>query len=303
MCKNKISTIIFKNAIVFLNDSIYHFNCGIEKYDYKILTVVEIQMALELAIKYRLVTDHDIRIIFEKVDNNYSEERIIDDFERNKLKVKEFDRLKNFLKSDPYYNEIFSHEFIYMEKFQLYRNKLVHSNYNFSEKENTELSDDIIHIIVYILHHLLSSPIDDEEYREFFYDYMVKEEYEKLLSNPQFYSSLQDMIDYEYGDPYYCPICDRKLLTPHKKCLGCLNNFSDTQIYGYIKCARCKEEMVIYDNCNIDINTTLRGMCLYCLQDTVVYKCPKCGSVTNLEALNPNDCRFDYCFYDQTNTK
>ena len=46
MYSHKISTALFRNAVVFLNDCIYHFNCGIDNYDCKILVIVEIQMAL-----------------------------------------------------------------------------------------------------------------------------------------------------------------------------------------------------------------------------------------------------------------
>ena len=77
-----------------------------------------------------------------------------------------------------------------MEKFQLYRNKLVHLNHNFSKEELNQLEDDIIHVIVYVLHILLSSKVSDKEYREFLSEYIEHSEYEKLLSNSAFYKAL-----------------------------------------------------------------------------------------------------------------
>ena len=67
MAGNKISTALFQNAIIFLNDAIKHFNNNIQSYDGRILTVVEVQMAIELAIKYRITEEYGSSTIFENV--------------------------------------------------------------------------------------------------------------------------------------------------------------------------------------------------------------------------------------------
>ena len=70
MAGNKISTALFQNAIIFLNDAIKHFNNNIQSYDGRILTVVEVQMAIELAIKYRITEEYGSSTIFENVPSD-----------------------------------------------------------------------------------------------------------------------------------------------------------------------------------------------------------------------------------------
>lgn len=299
MRESKISTSLFQNSIIFLNDAIKHFNNAMQGHSGRILTVVEVQMAIELAIKYRIAEDYGSKMIFDNVPPDIDDNELERLFAENRLSTRDFENLKNFLKSKEEYSRKLSKEFKYMEKFQLYRNKLVHLSYNFSQKELNQLEDDIIHVIVYILHILLSGKVSEEEYRQFLYSYIEHEEYEKLLSNRKFYTTLSDMLNKEYSKLYFCPICDRTLVIPHKRCVGCLTSFTDTNAFGFVSCGYCGEDMVIYDACNIDINTTLLGLCLNCKNDTMVYKCEKCGSIVNLELFDDSKCNQSHCEFDE----
>lgn len=296
----KIINKLYQNASIFLNDAILHLNKGVNSYSDMLLAVVGIQMSLELAIKVRIAQDYGIAAILEQVDAGTSLDELSQKYENNSLRVKEFEATKNFLKSKRTYNQIFSGEYGYMERFQKYRNKLVHFNYNFSDVELVEIENDIIHIIVYILHALLSSDISTEEYREFIFENIKSSEYKKLLENSKFRTELHNVIVREYGESYSCPICDRKLLTPKKKCLGCLLDFRDRMAFGFVKCKYCGKETVIFDALNLPNNEMLRGLCVNCGEDTVVYKCRLCGNVYNLECFDPTECKPDYCtVYDE----
>lgn len=181
-----------------------------------------------------------------------------------------------------------------MERFQLYRNKLVHFCYEFSIEENLQMEKDIIHVLVYILGILLSDEAGLEN-RNYMQDYIDMDEYKKLIENPQYFAALTDLIDFEYGDPYYCPMCSKKLLTPDKKCLGCLLSFGNDVFFGYVECQNCHEDMVIYDKLNMKNNPTgMNGVCLYCLKHTKVYQWPTCRSVFNLADSNYK-CKPGYC--------
>ncbi|MBQ8180390.1 MAG: hypothetical protein IJ010_00200 [Ruminococcus sp.] len=302
--QDRIYTDLFRNAVVFVNDSIAHFNRGINSYDNRILAVIELQMALEIAIKSCIIKDYGIRVIFEKVAPDCSDEQLFEDYKNNRLRVREFDGLKNYLKGKREYSEKLSEEFVYMEKFQNYRNKLVHFNYNFSDEQLKQLETDYIRVLVHILHVLMSSDVSDEEYREYMYEHIEMEEYKKLLSNRRFNIALYEKLEDEYSEMYFCPICSRRLVTPYMRCLGCLGDLgitldmNDDPSFGFVECQYCGTNTVVYDKANIDINTTLRGLCLRCEEDTTVYKCPKCGSVTNLEAFDSEKCRFDYCAFE-----
>lgn len=295
MTEAKIIDKLYQNASIFLNDAILHLNRGVDSYSDMLLAVVDIQMSLELAIKVRIAQDYGIAAILEKADAGTSMEDLMQKYEMNSLRVKEFESVKNFLKSKQSYNEIFSSEYSYMERFQKYRNRLVHFDYNFSDLERVEMEKDIIHIIVYILHALLSSDISAEEYREFIFENIRSSEYEKLLQNHQFQTELRKVIIREYGDSYLCPVCFKKLLTPMKKCLGCLLDFRDQTAFGFVRCNYCGRKTVIFDALNLPDNKMIRGLCVNCEEDTVVYMCELCGNVYNLEAFDPNECNPDYC--------
>lgn len=292
-----IESALFRNAIVFLNEAIHHFNLGINQYDNKILAIVDLQMSLELSIKFSIANNFSINDIFdEKSIKGLSEEEIISSYQSNKLKVKEFEQLKNFLKSDRYFCTEFSSDFSYMEKFQNYRNKLVHQNYNFSEEEENTIENDIIYIIVYILYRLLSNDISSSDYNDYLYEYIPENEYMKLLLNEKFAKEIKLKFETEYGKLYTCPLCGFKSLTPMKKCYRCLELFEDGFSYGYVKCAYCGEDYVIFDAVNMDCNKGFaRGLCLNCEEDTIVYKCHKCGEYNNLEAFGRKMCTPEKC--------
>ena len=289
---------LFQNANIFLNAAIYNFNKGFASHDNRVLAVVSTQMALELAIKMRITKDYGVRTILEGNIANITDQDILDGYESNSLRVKEFETLKNFLKSKREYNMYFTGEYTYMERFQKFRNKLVHFDYNFAEQELEELEADVIHVIVNILHILISTCVSHDEHREFMEENINATEYQKLLINKNYIDALQDIIVREYGDVYFCPICSRNLFLPIRKCLGCLNDFNNPSTFGFVNCNYCGEETVIYDACNIDHNHSLRGLCLRCDNDTVVYKCPECGNIFNLENSEKNGCTPGYCSMD-----
>lgn len=167
MSLDSITKNIFRNATIFLNDAIHHFNNGLDSRNNRMLTIVALQMSLELAVKYKIARDYSIRFIFERVTDNTTDAEIIDAYNNNSLRVKEFDATKNFLKSNKDENITLSEEYSYMEKFQKYRNKLVHFDYNFSFEEETEIEDDIMHILVKILHTLMSDSEIEKDNRFF----------------------------------------------------------------------------------------------------------------------------------------
>lgn len=295
MISNKLYQKLFLNTNIFLNAAIYNLNKGFDSHNNRVLAVVSTQMALELAIKTRITKDYGIRIILEGDISSATNEDIWEGYENNSLRIKEFEQLKNFLKSKIDYNKYFTGEYTYMERFQKYRNKLVHFDYNFTEHELEQMESDIIHVIVNILHILISTNVSHDEYRKFMEEYIDSTEYQKLLSNSLYQVALQNIIIREYGETYLCPICSRNLFLPIKKCLGCLSDFNNPSAFGFVNCNYCGKETVIYDACNIEHNLTLRGLCLYCENDAVIYKCPKCGNTLNLENSKEHSCTPDYC--------
>jgi hypothetical protein len=252
-------------------------------------------MALELAIKATIVKTYGLVYILQNIDSSVTNDELEEMYIQNKLKTKEFDQLRNFMKTKNMF-DFEKDEYAYMQRFQLYRNRLVHFNYKFSSDEDIQIENDIIHVLVYILGVIMSDDVDMDN-RTYMQEYIDMDEYEKLLENPKYLEALLDMIDYEEGDPYYCPICKRKLLTSNKKCLGCLQDFGNHHCYGYVKCNKCHEKMVIYDKLNMSNNIIMPGLCLYCLEHTQVYRCSTCGSIINLKDSS-SGCKPGFCEWE-----
>jgi len=310
MC-NIITDSLSKNSIVFFNDAIYHFNRWLEKRSYadQVLSIVNTQMALELAMKYKIADKEDLRIIFDvKSIAGLSKDQIYDNFRSNKLRIKEFEQLKNYMKSNKELSKTFSSHFAYMEKFQNYRNKLVHQNYTFTPSELNQIEDDIIHIFIYIIVEMLTD-IQEHENDTIINDLIHSTEYKKLLSNHVFAKKLNEKAESNYGKLYYCPVCSIGLRTmlPYKRCYRCglIYNPTSTSVFAsnavtYAKCHLCGERMVAFDALNIDLNHGFaEGWCLNCDNYTTIFKCPECGKYYDTETLSSEICTPDKCIFDE----
>ena len=77
----------------------------------------------------------------------------------------------------------------------------------------------IFRVLCFIMEYLPNRELDDSS--ESFLSSINKIEYNKFLSNHQAYIELEDYLLDTYGDLYTCPLCSKKLLTPHKYCFSC----------------------------------------------------------------------------------
>lgn len=284
-----------KNATTFLNCSIQAINQGLQNYSNKVIAIVNLQMSLELAMKAKIVEDYGVQYIIQNPDASSSAADIQEKYERNELKIKEFDCLKNFLKSQRMF-DFSKPEYQYMSRFQTYRNKLVHFNYNFSKEENEQIEHDIFYVLVFLLGTIMGDALKSKK-PTYMQEYIDMAQYKRLMQNPNYVTILKAFIVETYGKPYFCPICSQKFLTPSKKCLGCLIDVGDDiAAFGYIDCKFCgMESSVIYDRLNIDINEGMaRGMCINCQSDTLVYECSNCGGAFDLEGVDDN-CTPERC--------
>lgn len=96
MLNKNIRQTIFANSIIFLNCAVSFLNKGLNNDGNKVLTIVNLQMALELAIKVKLVDYYGLTCILKNVNKDILDSDLIEMYKQNKLKVNEFDQLKNF---------------------------------------------------------------------------------------------------------------------------------------------------------------------------------------------------------------
>ncbi len=302
-CTKKLSDILFENAVIFLNEAVSFMNKGIIERKNMVLAIVNIQIAIELALKSSVTNFFGIRTVLIDKQAKLSDEEIERLFEENKIKLKEYESLKNFTKSKSSTVELYNFEqeqYKYMERFQDYRNKILHCSYIFSDAECERMEKDIIYVLIHILG-ILMTDRRDEAHRKFVQEYLRNREYSKLLKNPIYNRELQRFLEKEFDVLYICPFCDMRTLTPHKYCARCLTNFDvSKEIYAFVKCGYCQEKMIICDALNIETNgNVMKGVCLNCREDTTVYKCPICKQFVNLELLDRKECHVGFCKWEK----
>ena len=300
--QDKVIKSLFHNAIIFLNESIRYINRGVNNRRNMVLAIINMQIAIELALKASLTNYLGLKKILITKQACLSDESIKQLFENNNLKFKEFESLKNLTRTLQSSIEAFDFEkpqYQYMNRFQKYRNQILHSTYNFSESEYTEMEKDLIYVFIHILGVLMGSR-DQDENDSFVQEYLNSNEYSKLVTNPIYNRELQCFLEKEYDKLFFCPYCNTRTVTPIKYCARCLTDFCvSSEIYAFVRCGWCGEKMVICDAANIEINSNyIRGVCLNCGEDTTVYKCPRCHNYINAELFNFSNCHEDYCKFD-----
>lgn len=291
--------ILFKNAVVFTDSAVRCINNGLDNYVNMIQVIVNLQIAIELALKSSIALHCGIRTILVKKQEGLSDVEIENLYKQNKLKIREYDEIKNYTKGKRSLYNFERKEYQIMELFQKYRNSVLHSSYIFDEREKECVEKDVIYILIHILGILMSDETEMEN-RTFMQEYLNSNEYSKLKQNPVYMEELYAFLEKEYDNLYLCPICSTRTLTSGHKCARCFLNFSDRNYFRYVSCGYCGEEMVICDAANIENNNNyIRGLCLNCENDTTVYKCTRCGTFINAELFDIAECHEGFCsFFD-----
>ena len=273
--EKEFAQLLFRNAVIFIDSAIGYINKGLDNYVNMLQAIVNLQFAMELALKSSVVSCCGIRTILVSKQSCLSDSEIEELYVTNKLKIREYDEIKNFTKGRERLYNFERKEYQYMEMFQKYRNCVLHSSYIFNEQERQSVEKDVIYALIYILGILMSEETGIEN-RKFMQEYLNDSQYAILLQNPIYNHELYNFLKKEYEDLYTCPYCSTRTMTIDYKCARCFNTFSDRHFFQYVTCGYCGEDMVICDAANIEYNNNyIRGLCLNCGNDTMVYKCSK----------------------------
>lgn len=293
--EKEFANLLFRNAIIFIDSAIGYINRGLGDYVNMIQAIVNLQFAMELALKSSVVTNCGIRTILVGKQSAMSDTEIEELYATNKLKIREYDDIKNYTKGTACLYNFERKEYQYMEMFQKYRNSVLHSSYIFTEEEKQNVEKNIIYALIHILGILMSEETGIEN-RIFMQEYLNDSQYAILLNNPIYNQELHSFLKKEYEELYTCPYCSTKTMTIDYKCARCFNIFSDHNFFQYVNCGYCGADMVICDAANIEGNNNyIRGLCLNCGNDTTVYKCPKCGQYINAELFDNTRCHEGFC--------
>lgn len=146
--EKEFAQLLFRNAVIFIDSAIGYINKVLDSYVNMLQAIVNLQFAMELALKSSVVSYCGIRTVLVSKQSNLSDSEIEDLYSANKLKVREFDDIKNFTKGKKHLYNFERKEYQYMELFQKYRNCVLHSAYVFSEQERRDAEKDITVLIV-----------------------------------------------------------------------------------------------------------------------------------------------------------
>lgn len=280
MDNKKIADSLEKNSILFLKKAIESSNLLDNKMidtEQMLFLCVHTQLALELVMKSMVISKESLKAILKngKYDN-YSESEIISLYMDNNVTVKSFEDIKNYVKSNSSIFNITKQDIKYIDLFQLYRNKIVHLNYHFNEDEYKQVKVSFIYVLVHIVLKMLSA--NHLSVSEFLQEHCF--DITKVIKNKDFCDEMEKYVAENYEEAWLCPICSRKTnVAELKQCCTCLSEFDNSIIFGQEACINCgKEDSIIYDNLNIDINEgVIDGLCLNCKCKVQIYDCYYCS--------------------------
>ena len=170
---------LFRNAVIFLDSAIKYFNEGLDYHANMVQSIVNLQFALELALKSLVTSQYGIRTILINKQKELKDSELEELYLANKLKVREYDDIKNYIKGKGHLFGFNRKEYKYMEMFQKYRNCVLHSSYHFSVDEKKDIEKEIIYTLIHVLGILMSAEITED--RIFMQEYLNENEYTKLL--------------------------------------------------------------------------------------------------------------------------
>ncbi|NVZ64804.1 hypothetical protein HX857_18540 [Pseudomonas gingeri] len=292
---------IRKNAWLFLNRAIREIVSHDDSTDdgfsteVAIFSTVFIQTAFELSLVAYVVSEHGIHGVAKKGDSKFSEEELLAKFEGNELNSKLFNELMQeavekhyFLDNDDQY---------LVENFQRVRNKLVHMGYEFDAGDLYDLKYELIYFLVQLVVPILAK--EESRPSEALQSNIDGDDFMRLIKFPPYAEQMHRKALNFSKYVYKCFYCGNNSLAAgdygNEHCYSCNQDYFHV---GFADCARCDSRYsLIYDKLNIGIQSdrTLKGICMNCDEDDLVYSCGVCDSVVALEGTHYEKCHPHYC--------
>lgn len=293
---------LHNNSIVFLKDGVERLiqndNDEVDfiHHDLLILTCVSFQTSLELASKALIVERSGIRSILNSKQRALNDHEIENLFLDNNLKTLDFEYQKNFIKTKKYIYSLTREDFISIETFQKYRNNILHLSYKFADGDYYDLKEDAIFYMINIIFKiLLSNSHEDVKPSEFVIEILGAELYKSLITYKPYLEAIKRIAMANSKEVFNCIFCSQRTFAQDQDYCYCCNSYYEDNVFT--DCAFCnKKRSIIFDDLNIKLNfNSVKGLCLNCDNDFILYKCPDCKVVYNLELDFGKKCAEDYC--------
>lgn len=303
---NSLVSKVRDNSWLFLRRAIKelvtHDDCNDDELprETAIIATTFIQMSFELSLVAYFINDEGIHGIVKGGDKDLSEEELLFKFENNTLVTKSFNTLKQqavnqhvFMSEDDEY---------LVTEFQKIRNKLVHLNYEFRSGDLYDIKYELTYFLVQVIIPILYEDYDRPS--EVISIKLDSNDFIKLINFPP-YAEQMKAVAREHSDCVYkCVHCGIESLATddfdNEHCYSCCADLSGA---GFINCPYCKaKKSMIYDALNIDCQSdrTIKGLCLNCDEDDMVYSCKKCDSEVPIDAYaGHGKCFYGFCEFDE----
>ena len=264
-----------------------------------IIATTFIQMSFELSLVAYFINSEGIHGIVKGSDKELSEAELLSKFEANSLVTKSFNTLKQqAVNQHAFKREDDEH---LVSEFQNIRNKLVHLNYEFSSGDLYDIKYELTYFLVQVIIPILTEDYDRPS--EIISINLDFNDFIKLI-NFSPYAEQMKVVAREKSDCVYeCVHCGIESLATddfgNEHCYSCCADLIGT---GFINCPYCNaKKSMIYDALNIDCQSdrTIKGLCLNCGEDDMIYSCNKCDSEVPIEAYMGNGkCHIGFCEFD-----
>lgn len=274
---------VVHNSLLFLEVGVKRMldNDKLSLEDTLVLSCTNIQISFELAMRAYILRVKGLDSILDrKQQGKYTDEEKEKLYQDNKLKVVEFDGLKNQLKRKEY--DVFKKEdFTIIDEFQTLRNKMVHFCCSLEERELCELREKLMYYVVRVVLCLLYDKYEDKRPTEYFEELLGWDFYRTLINEKGYIRAIEKLAKENAKDVGLCPICSRYTYSITEKfCYFCNVQPQDDE-WGRTDCIACgSKNSVIYDRLNIHLkgnHHSMPGMCQHCEAHPDVFECPICG--------------------------
>ena len=290
------------NSLLFLEEGVKRLIETKEKEprDVMVLSCTDIQISLELAMRAYVLRNRGLESILERKQQGvYTDEEKEKLYNENKLKVIEFEALKNQLKGKGM-SAFTKDDFKIIEDFQTYRNKMVHFCCPLEDSELSSLRENLMYYIVRVVLCLLYDNYEDKRPAEYFEELLGYNFYRMLWNDKGYIRAIEQMAKERSVEVGVCPICGRYAYSLDDEFCYFCNIQPQKDEWGRAACLACgKKNTVIYDRLNIHLkgnHHSMPGFCQYCEAHPEIFECPICHQTHWLHSdVNDRMCSDGHC--------
>lgn len=214
-----------------------------------VISVMFVQMSLELALIASLIDSSGISSIVNKKYSTLDESALLEMFSKNELITINFESLKNLAVSKGVFLEE-DHKDI-VDDFQKMRNKVVHLNYDFTSGDLYDLKYDLINFIVHVLIPILSG--ENENQSETISNNLDDGEFFKLIKFGPYKEEMHNLACTLSAYVYKCLYCGNDSLAAggfeNEYCCSCGSRFDGVGFMDYNHCG--SKNSLAFDTLNI----------------------------------------------------